>query len=151
MWDLERGISPDPTSFEKKSSLKPWKKICIMHATMYSMHFKKKKPVGFEVWNNKKKKWQRSCRLVFEVVVEYQGKKTLGTFYWLSKIEAVNAVLCDMNNTCLHLTTLFKARFAFVNDNVTWFACDVATLPNSCIYMAIWICNNCKLYSSFFF
>lgn len=87
------------------------------------MHFKKKNPSGSKFGIIKKKKWQRSCRLVFEVVVEYQGKKTLGTFYWLSKIEAVNAVLCDMNNTCLHLTTLFKARFAFVNDNVTWFAC----------------------------
>lgn len=83
MWDLEKGISSDPTSFEKKSSLKPGKKICIMHTTtcMYPMHLKKKqKNVGIEVWNNKKK-WQRSCRLVFEVVVEYQGKKTLGTFY----------------------------------------------------------------------
>lgn len=54
-----------------------------MHTTtcMYPMHLKKnQKNVGIEVWNNKKK-WQRSCRLVFEVVVEYQGKKTLGTFY----------------------------------------------------------------------
>lgn len=57
-----------------------------MHHAYYYMYVpnalkKNQKNVGIEVWNNKKKKWQRSCRLVFEVVVEYQGKKTLGTFY----------------------------------------------------------------------
>lgn len=83
MWDLERGISPDPTSFEKKILPQTWKKD--MHHACYYMNVlnalkKTPKNVGFEVWNNKKK-WQRSCRLVFEVVVEYQGKKTLGTFY----------------------------------------------------------------------
>lgn len=45
-----------------------------------------KKSLGFEVWNIKIK-WQRSCQLVFEVVVEYRGKKTLGTFYWRSKMK----------------------------------------------------------------
>lgn len=83
MWDLEKGISSDPTSFEKKSSLKPGKKICIMHTTtcMYPMHLKKTKKTSGSKFGIIKKKWQRSCRLVFEVVVEYQGKKTLGTFY----------------------------------------------------------------------
>lgn len=80
-----------------------------------------KKSLGFEVWNIKIK-WQRSCQLVFEVVVEYRGKKTLGTFYWRSKMKVwiINLIifLWDKQH-------LFISHFIWSGICVFQWQCDV--------------------------